>query len=503
MRALIALLACGSTTIVADDPATPGEDSASVVGLDGTCDPGAPPVYVDEGDEVRVRVACTGEGTAEAFEVLDLPEGARFERDTLTWTPGLADAGAWTFDVLSQGEDDDVGTIAVSVADAWDAAENEPVDPDTYTSEHGVPVVHLEVPGTTNFDDDVPSSLTFDGHTFAIELKYRGAASSYYPKKSYTVSFPSWDEFEADGFEKRRKIVLTTLFDDNSYVRQQLCYELWNALDPARHAVQTKTVVVYANGEYVGLYLLTDHVDGEYFEDWGWNEDWNLYKAVDHQANFHAEYNGSPKSSWNAGYEKQEGPEGDWADLDAFVEWAATTDDATFREELGDRFVMDELIDWWILVRFTESDDSGGKNAYLYFDPEEGLIHHVPWDFNHSFGQTWQTEREAASTDYDFFWSNNLFARALTDVQLGPLWETRMRDALAGPLAVDAIAARIDAHEEQVGPSITRDWEKWGESYRTYDGWRWRTDWTEPDEEIAYLRAWVEERHGWVTSWYP
>ena len=43
------------------------------------------------------------------------------------------------------------------------------------------------------------------------------------------------------------------------------------------------------------------------------------------------------------------------------------------------------------------ADDSGGKNAYLYFDPVGGLIHHVPWDFNHSLGQTWQTEREASN----------------------------------------------------------------------------------------------------------
>jgi spore coat protein H len=319
------------------------------------------------------------------------------------------------------------------------------------------------------------------------------------------VSFPADDEFEDDveGFSKKRKIVLTTLFDDNSYLRQKLCFELWNALDDDRHQVQTMFAVLYVNGEYEGLYMLGDHIDGEYFEDWGYHEDWNLYKAVSHEANFYADYNGTPKSSWHAGYEKQEGPADDWSDLDAFVEWAATTDEATFRDEIGRRFALDELIDWWILVRFTEADDSGGKNAYLYIDPQESLIHHVPWDFNHSFGQTWQTYREAASTDYDFFWSNNLFYRSLTDAELGPLWEARMRDALAGPLAVAEVEARIDGHLERIAPSIVRDWEKWGAEYRSYGGWSGRTDFTDPDGESAYLRAWIEERHAHMTQWYP
>jgi spore coat protein H len=511
VRAVIALLACTGSTVIEGDPVPDApvavEDTSApeVVGLDGTCDPGARPAYVVEGEPVEVRVTCTGEGTADTFVVRDLPPGATFDGRALTWTPGYGDAGEYVLDVYSTGDEQDAGTITIGVADAWDAPENEPVDPLTYTTEWGVPVVHLERPPGTNHETDVASTLTYGGHTYDIQLKYRGAASAYYPKLSYTVSFPKDDEFDDEdaGFENRRKIVLTTLFDDNTYIRQQLCYEIWNALDPARHSVQTLSVVVYIDGEYEGLYLLSDHIDGEYFEDWGYSEDWNLYKAVDHQANFYSTYNGAQKSSWHAGYEKQEGPDGDWSDLDAFVQWAATTDETTFRDELYDRFAENELIDWWILVRFTEADDSGGKNAYLYFDPGTGLIHHVPWDFNHSLGQTWQTEREAASTDYDFFWSNNLFSRALGDGQLAPVWEARMRAALDGPLSAEALDALIDAHEAQLGPSIARDWAKWGDQYRTYSGWYWRSDWTEPDEEMTYLRDWVRERWGWMSGWYP
>ena len=41
---------------------------------------------------------------------------------------------------------------------------------------------------------------------------------------------------------------------------------------------------------------------------------------------------------------------------------------------------------------------------------------------------------------------------------------------------------------------MTRDWERWGSEYRSYGGWSWRSDWTTPEEEVAYIRDWVDDR---------
>lgn len=502
----LTLLACvaGTTSFPIDPLGIPDDPDPEVIPEGGSCDPGAADAWVTEGDTIAVVMGCRGTGTATAFDVPAPPDGATWDaaRRTLTWTPGLADAGRVDVGVTADG---DAGTARIWVTDAWADPDNVEVDPDTYTEELGLPVFHLARPAGTNADGDVETTVVYKGHTYGIRLKYRGAASLGYPKNSYTVTFPTDDHFEDDeeDFDDRRKIVFTSLFDDNAYVRQGLCYDLWTAMDDSRHDIQTMFAVVYINGAYEGLYVVTDHIDGEYWKDQGYDEDANLYKAVSHDANFYDSYNGSPKSSWHAGYTKEEGPDGDYADLDAFVQWAATASDADFAAGLGERFAMDELIDWWILVRFTEADDSGGKNAYLYVDPAGGLIHHAPWDFNHSLGQTWQTEREASSTDYDFFWSNNLFKRALGDPALAPVWEARMRAALDGPLANDAVQARIDDRVARLKPSMDRDWDKWREQYRSYGGWYWRTDWTEPDEELAYLREWVAERSEYMDRWYP
>lgn len=506
---LFALLGCAadlvSTNPPSPDTASGGGDSAPEVIGEGACDPGASPVFVDEGEAVQVVVRCLGDGTATSFDVTELPPGATFSGDTLSWTPGLADAGHYALTVTSVGDEPDVGQLEIWVADAWYAPENTPVNPVNYPEEHGLPVMHLEVPAETNDNDDVATTMVYRGRPWALEIKYRGAASSYYPKRSFTLSFGRDEEFEDEdeGFDKRRKATLTTLFDDNSYLRQLLCYELWSAMDDERHDIQAFLTVVYVNGAYEGLYLLTDHIDGEYWEDHGYDEFGSLYKSVTHQGNFYADYNGAPKATWHDGYEKQEGDEADWSDIDALVQFVAQSDDASFDAGIADRVVIEEIADWWILVRFTEADDSGGKNAYLYVDPDTGVVHHAPWDFNHSFGQTWQTERQAASTDYDFFWSNNLFRRLLASPEWGPVLQARMREQLATTYDARAVDARIDGWLERAEPSAERDWVKWANAYQTYGGWYWRTDWTSHDEEVAYLRAWVAERAAWFADWYP
>jgi hypothetical protein len=510
---MLLLLACTSGK-VAPDPVTDSVETETLDGSDtgdpetlpgGTCDPGADPVYVDEGEEASFVVGCTGGGSADSFSMPDLPPGATFDGRLFTWTPGLSDAGHLELVVDSSGEYSDAGVVDVWVADAWSDPDNVEVDPATYEEELGLPVLHLEVPPDTNDTTDVATTLWYRGESYDIELKYRGAASAYYPKRSYTVSFPSDHEFD-DGdwdFENRRKITVTSLFDDNSYLRQWLCYQLWSAADPKRHDVQSMFAVVYVNGAYVGLYVVTDHIDGEYWEDHGYDEDGSLYKAVDHRANFYSTYNGYAKSSWHDGYEKQEGDPEDFSDIDELVQFVAESPDDTFSDGIASRVVVDEIADWWILVRWTEADDSGGKNAYLYRDATTGLFHHAPWDFNHSLGQTWQTEREGADTNYDFYWSNNLFYRLIVDPVWGPVMADRMREQLDGVYAPDAVLARIDDVQDVIEPSAERDWEKWQDSYRSYGGWYWRTDWTTHDEEVAYLRAWVEARGGYMDTWFP
>lgn len=523
---------CAANEIVDAIPVAPGgtdrgsaEDGGQDIGgmdapPDGTdtgtgavarCAPGADPAYATEGDRVEIAIRCTGAEDALTLRMPDLPAGAEFDADArlLRWTTGLDQGGRWDLAVeadLADGDDvvTERGVAVAWIADAWDASGNEPVDPAHYQEELGLPVLHLDPDPGINSYDNVPVRATYRGHEFAgAGIQLRGAASLYYPKNSYKIAFEKEDQFEDEsvGFDKRRNLVLTSTFDDNAYFRQAMCFDLWNRQRPSREqSVQWFFVVVFLEGEYHGLYLGTDHVDAEYWQDQGFSEDINLYKSVDHSANFYDSY-GSPKSNWASGYEKKEGDMADWSDIEGLVEFVALAPDGPFLRDIDTRVDLEDIYDWWSLVVFTEADDSGAKNAYLVNDPAVPQFHHVPWDFNHSLGQTWQTDREAATYAYDFTSANNLFLRLLASDEFGDTMRGTMLDALDGPWSEDELSSIVDGYMAAIGPSAARDWDKWADRYETYGGWSWRSNWTTHEEEVAYVRAWLAERHDYVEAW--
>lgn len=482
------------------------------------CDPqGGGPYWLLEGELVEVPITCaTGLVLPGAdFELDPLPAGAVYDPATATlqWTPGLDQGAVYELEITATpyGE---TGTVKIGVADRWDDPANVPVvDPSIYGEEYGLPVLHLYNDPGISATLYTPATIIYRGHTFTAESKLRGAASLYYPKNSYTLKFPKEDKFSepdlAGGFLDKRKVVLISTFDDNSYVRQRLAYELWNRLDPGHIQVQVYSGVVFVDGQYYGLYTVSDHVDEYLMEDHGLQQLGNLYKARTHDANFRlTRANGQPKSTLHQGLTKEEGTPvagqpGDYDDLDELVSFVATSTDQDFLAELDTRIDRRDYEDWWIFVSLIMADDSAGKNSYHYHDPSAGPWRFVPWDFNDSFGQTWQTARKGFVTAPESYtWANHLFSRMLGAPSIGDPLRTRYGAVLHGLYDLPEVLALMDAMVEETATSARRDEGRWGAQYVSYGGWSWRGDFLGYDEEVAYLRQWIEDRWGYVDGVY-
>lgn len=479
------------------------------------CEPAAGgPYWLLEGESLTTAAITCATGTVLAgsdFTIEPMPQGAKYDpaTATLSWTPTLAQGAVYelTITAVPSGE---TGTLKIGVADRWDDPNNVPVqDWDVYTEEYGLPVLHLESDPGINPDLYTPATVHYRGHTYVAEAKWRGAASLGYPKKSFTLEFAKDDKFNepayAGGFVDKRKVVLISTFDDNAYVRQRLAYELWNILDPEHLQIQVYSGVVFQNGVYHGLYTFSDHVDGYLMEDHGLDQAGNLYKARTHDANFRLANKGTP----HQGLTKEEGTPldgepGAYADLDDLVTFVATASDKNFHAQLDGRIDRRDYEDWWIFVSLIMADDSAGKNSYHYHDPVlKGLWRFAPWDFNDSFGQTWQTARkgfDAAPEGY--VWANELFARLLKSPTYGGPLRARYGAALKGVYAVDAVLERYDAMVDETAASGLRDQGRWAVEYQTYGGWNFRNDFTDYDEEVLFLRQWIIDRWAFVAAIY-
>jgi len=472
---------------------------------------GGGPYWVEEGQPVSFTASCeTGAAIdGAAVQLTPMPAGATWDPATATfaWTPALDQAAVYRIELAVGGE---TGAVAIGVADAFDAAGNLPVvDPLAYPEELGLPVLFLS-PAPTDPDQYSDVTVIYRGHTYQARGRLRGAASLGYPKNSYSLEFSNNDPFEEPAVDMVvRQLVLLSTFDDNSQLRQRLAYDLWNAMDEDHLAIRTYSAVVYLDGSYHGMYTVADHVDTDLLGRAGLPRDGNLYKAINHDANFRLVtfQDGTDKVTLHDGYEKKEGkpPAGDagaFDDLDALVQWAATVDTTGFAAQRQARLHVRDYEDWWILVTDLLADDSAGKNSYHYHDPASGTWRYLPWDFNHALGQTWQTEREAADTDDDYTTRNRLFELTLAEPTLAAALLDRYRALRAGPLAAAAVLDRIDAMVAETEPSARRDQRRWQAAYQTYPGWNWRDDFTTWDQEIAYLRTWVADRWAFLEATY-
>ncbi len=385
-------------------------------------------------------------------------------------------------------------------------------EPLHYTEEWGLPVIHIEVDGPMT-ESEQPAVITVRDQQVDGAAKIRGASSTGYPKVSYTLDFQS-DELSVEewGDKSREHMVLTTTFDDNSYVRQKLSFDLWRAMavaqDVQRLTPRTFFGVVYINGDYIGLYMGCDRIDDEFLRHMGFAGEGNMYKAISHDANFKLTgANGYAKTWLSSGYEKTEGPEpDDFADLDALVAWTGSTNPTTLWTEGSSRIDLDEFIDWFLFVSVALAQDSAGKNAYLYHDEDGGQLRFVPWDFNDSWGQNWYTARIEADVINDYTWNNRVFellqAHPDAAAEIRARYQ-RLRDG--GPFDPASLQALLDGYYATITPSAERDWETWGSTYQRYDRWAGTRnaygDWQDFEGERAYLETWIADRMAVMDAW--
>ncbi len=523
----------GVTPPAGPPPETPGSGTPEPETPPAEQEPGQPPAssvcaptagaarWVLEGEALSAQITC---GTGHAaqglrFAVENLPPGARFDAAsaTLSWTPGKDQAAVWNL-VLKEESTGEKGTLKVGVADNRAAPGNVPiVNAAAYTEEYGLPVLHLthDERGLTA-GEYRPVQIVYRGKPYTIEAKYRGATSSVFPKRSLTLKFPDEDLFNepvfGGGFTDRKRVVLITTFNDNSYLRSRLAFDLWNRMDPAHVQIRTFSAVLYVNNRYRGMYTVADHINKRLLAAHGLSKDSDLFKAVDKDANFsRLRKDGTPKAGLHEGLEKEEGipEEGKphaFDTMSGLIGFVSDSDATTFREGFGTRLAGNDYQDWWIFNTLILGTDSQGKNAYHAFDPSTGgPWRFIPWDLDASFGQNFDTTRSSPTARPTFAEDNLLFSRMLAEPALADPMRERYQNLLRNELKLETVLSLIDGYVQETGPAARRDWAEWSTAYQAFGApgtigqpnfprWNSRQDFTTYEQEVEYVREWVKAR---------
>ena len=79
-------------------------------------------------------------------------------------------------------------------------------------------------------------------------------------------------------------------------------------------------------------------------------------------------------------------------EIEELRNFIAFSTDSLFNEKIWSYFDMENIIDWHLLLLFTNNGDGLVKNFYLYKKDRETAFRIVPWDYDHTFGRDGDSE---------------------------------------------------------------------------------------------------------------
>ena len=297
-------------------------------------------------------------------------------------------------------------------------------------SENSLPLVNMiveianvdktsYVPGEIEIADFMRrTDASTDVVRYHCKYKIRGASSSHYEKKSFAVKLT--DELGEDldanifGLREENSWILDAMAIDRIRMRNRVCFDIWNEMNRTpyetdfdnRNGTLGQFCEVFINGEYHGLYCMTDKIDrkllglkkakvgdegdvtvkGLLYKGISWGSGYNLlsYEEAD-----------VDKDTWNA-WELQypdDYPSIDtWQPLMDLINFCSNkTSNTVFRQGWKDWFWKDNLVDYVVFTLALNVGDNAYKNTFIStVNIQEGHKYLVsPWDMDMSLGGYW------------------------------------------------------------------------------------------------------------------
>ena len=389
--------------------------------------------------------------------------------------------------------------------------------------------------GTIRVDD--PEAA--EGDTLIrSRIRWRGATTRYRNKKQYAVKLYDADGVSTDvsffGLRSDNNWILDGLVIDKARMRNRVVTDLWNdfAMKPyyfdkepeAHTGTRGRFVELMLNGQYAGIYCMTEKLDRKQMKLKKYDEDkagtdaairGELYKASDWSYSVfmghYSDQNYYPRShptsfnnrseTWD-GYEVKypdlgDGQPVDWAEMYNAVDFVCTASDEAFAAGVGKYFDMPTLIDYYILMETILSADNHGKNMYwgVYNRNKSAMLTPALWDLDSSCGRRWDASTVRANQDYTTYITQhehgdfNLFRRikACNVDNFNEAIRYRYKELRQGALHTDSILARFYAYKELFDRS--------GAAPREERRWT-NTDIgvIDFDDEMEYLTEWFNTR---------
>lgn len=282
---------------------------------------------------------------------------------------------------------------------------------------------------TLGFDFTSPTEI-FSCYSYTT---WQGHTALNFPKKNFTVRLYDDEEITEKhklifkNWQREHKYVLKANYRDISQARNLVAAGIWADMAATRSdlfetlrqtsnygAVDGFPVIVYLNGDFIGLYTMNLHIDDDLFQ---MND---VYDAVmitnssgPEEVRFYANAAfEDEKNAWEVEY-CGSGDDNQWAkeSLNALITYVMTSDDDTFRTHLSDHLDVNGAIDYLIFLYITGLQNNGSKDLVLLKYQDSDVWIPSVYDMEAAFGL------DLESVEY-------ISADSFLPVQTGGVWDS-------------------------------------------------------------------------------
>jgi len=276
-------------------------------------------------------------------------------------------------------------------------------------------------------------SQTEDPFLSVMGIEIRGAWSQTYPKKSYRfelfqdASGVNTQDHAFAGMRSDDDWILTAMYNEPLRLRNVTAQKLWLDIhqlayaeeeESAQATIKTAYTDVFINGEYKGVYMLSERVDRKLLELKSFNgtQRGELFKGKDWGA---TQYTSCPPYSnssrlWE-GFEYEYPKEDeitDWENLYNAVDLVVNGSDIDLETQLSQKFELKNLVDYFLFVNLIRAADNLGKNVFVARYDQDRPYFYVPWDLDGILGNGYDGNQEPWTTE---IYSNGLYNRLMNN----------------------------------------------------------------------------------------
>ena len=232
----------------------------------------------------------------------------------------------------------------------------------------------------------------FIGDTIQVnaKVKYRGGISSKYPKHSFRLELDK--DVSIAGLKSDDDWILNANYIDKTFMRHKLSYDIFRSMSTANKAPNCAFVKLGENARNLGLYVLMEKVDKSFCSIGKDDVNAMLFKGPPIFIEDELEFVQEPNNYYQQKYPKQSQKDNTQI-MDSLKDFLFHASDQIFVEDVNKWFNVSSVIDWHLLLLFTNNHDGILKNFYLFKPSLEEGFEFIPWDYDHSFGRDGDGEK--------------------------------------------------------------------------------------------------------------